>query len=347
MDETRVMAQLCALNESELFYRNYRLAKFSPSGFEAFLNQIDPEQVRRLDLIVPEWPDTIPSEYLDNQFFSPDRKVGIHVFKHNCYTPPIPHRHNFFELFYVLEGRCAHQVRDHTSTMTTGDLCFIQPRVTHALDVSDESVIIDVLIRKSTFRHYFYSILQGDNLLANFFMSTLYSERGIDYLIFHTGDDMDLHRAFVELCGEFMERQDYYSMLVNAIVTKIFVLLLRKYMNACDLPKDQLHESQSAVRIARYLQTNAATATLGGMAAEFHYTPEYASRLIKQMTGQTFIQLLTTVRMENAEQLLRDTAMPVADIAAAVGYESSEHFIRTFRKHVGMTPSGYRQKKRA
>ncbi len=347
MEEERVLNQLRAMNESELFYRNYRLAKFSPSGFDAFIRQIDPEQVRRLNLIVPEWPETMRSEYLDNQFFSPDQRVGIQVFKHNCYTPPAPHHHNFFELFYVLEGRCAHQVREHTSSMSTGDLCFIQPRVTHALDVSDESVIIDVLIRKSTFRHYFYSILQGDNLLANFFMSTLYSERGIDYLIFHTGNDPELHRAFVELCGEFMDKRDYYSVLVNAIVTKVFVLLLRNYMEACELPEDQFHDSQTAVRIARYLQINAATATLSGLAAEFHYSPEYASRLIKQMTGQTFIQLLTTVRLENAEQLLRDTALPVADVAAAVGYESSEHFIRTFRKHKGMTPSGYRQKKRA
>ena len=150
----------------------------------------------------------------------------------------------------------------------------------------------------------------------------------------------------MELCGEFMERQDYYSVQVNAIVTKIFVLLLRNYMDACELPRDQLKDSETAVRIARYLQTNAATATLGGMAAEFHYSPEYASRLIRQRTGQTFIQLLTTVRLENAEQLLRDTAMPVSDIAAAVGYESSEHFIRTFRRYTGLTPSAYRQKKR-
>ena len=347
MEEERVLTRLRTLNESELFYRNYRLAKFSPSGFEAFLERVDPEQVRRLDLLVPEWPDTIRAEYVESQFFSPDQRVGIHVSKHNCYTPPAAHHHNFFELFYVLEGSCDHQVREHTSVMRTGDLCFIQPRVTHALDVSDESVIIDVLIRKATFRHYFYSILQGDNLLANFFMSTLYSERGIDYLIFHTGSDPELHRAFVELCGEYMDKQDYYSVLVNAIVTKIFVLLLRNFMGACELPQDQFHDSQATVRIARYLQTNAATATLGGLAAEFHYTPEYASRLIKQMTGQTFIQLLTTVRLENAEQLLRDTAMPVSDIAAAVGYESSEHFIRTFRKHVGLTPSSYRQKKRA
>ncbi len=82
------------------------------------------------------------------------------------------------------------------------------------------------------------------------------------------------------------------------------------------------------------------------MAADFHYSPEYTSRLIKQATGQTFIQLLTRIRIENAERLLRDTAMPVADIAAVVGYESSEHFIRTFRKHTGETPSAYRQRKR-
>ena len=47
--------------------------------------------------------------------------------------------------------------------------------------------------------------------------------------------------------------------------------------------------------------------------------------------------------MENAEQLLRDTSLPVADVAASVGYESSEYFIRAFRKHTGMTPGAYRQ----
>ncbi len=347
MEEERILERLRTLNESEKFYREYRLARFSPSGFGAFLEGIDPERVRRLKLIVPEWPDTVRTEYSDSQFFSPDEHTGIQVTKHNCYTPPVEHSHDFFELFYVLEGRCAHRVRERVSDMRTGDLCFIQPRVAHALDVSDESVIIDVLIRKSIFRHYFYSILQGDNLLAAFFMSTLYTRQGIDYLIFRTGDDPELHRAFVELCGEFMEKRAYYPVLVNAIVNKIFVLLLRQYMDACELPADQLNGSRTAVRVARYLQTNAATATLAGLAAEFHYSPEYASRLIRQVTGHTFIQLLTAVRMENAEQLLRDTAMPVADVAAAVGYESSEHFIRTFRRHRGLTPSGYRQKKRA
>ncbi len=345
MDERQLMERLRTLNESEVFYRNYRLAKSSPAGFQAYLERLDPDMVRSKALLIPEWPDTIQPEYLEEAFFSPDKRVGIHVSKHNCYTPAVPHHHDFFEMFYVLEGCCIHQVRDNHSLLRTGDLCLIQPRVTHSLDVSDESVIVDVLIRRSTFRHYFYSILQGDNLLASFFMSTLYSKQVIDYLIFHTGDDAELRRAMVELCGEFFEQQDYYSVLVNALVTRIFVQVLRHHMENCELPDDQRKDTEAAFRIIRYLQLNAATATLGSLAAEFHYSPEYTSRKIKRITGQTFIQLLTSIRMENAERLLRDTALPVADVAGAVGYESSEHFIRTFRKYKHLTPSSYRHKK--
>ena len=346
MDERQLMEQLRALNESEIFYRNYRLAKSSPALFQTYLDLLDPAAVRKNALMIPEWPDTIQPEYVEDSFFSPSNREGIQVSKHNCYTPAVPHHHDFFEMFYVLEGRCVYEVGRHRSLLREGDLCLIQPQVTHSLDVSDESVVIDVRIRRSTFRHYFYSILQGDNLLANFFMSTLYSQRGIDYLIFHTGGDQDLRRAVMELCGEFFERQDYYSVLVNALVTKIFVGVLRRHMENCELPEDQKKDTESALRFVRFLQANAATATLGGLAAEFHYSPEYASRQIKRITGQTFIQLLTSIRLENAEQLLQDTALPVADIAAAVGYESSEHFIRTFRKHRNQTPSDFRHKKR-
>ncbi len=347
MNEQQLLTKLHTLNESEIFYRNYRLARSSPNSFQAYLDGLDPAMVRSNALLIPEWPDTITPEYLEESFFSPDRRVGIHVSKHNCYTPAVPHRHNFFEMFYVLEGRCIHQVGNNHSLLNAGDLCLIQPQVTHSLDVSDESIVIDVLIRRSTFRYYFYNILQGDNLLASFFMSSLYSHKGIDYLIFHTGEDEELHDAMVRLCAEFFDKEAYYSTLINALVTTVFVHLLRRHTVDCELPEDQIRDTQTAIRIARYLQMNAATATLNGLANEFHYSPEYTSRLIKRITGQPFIRLLTSVRLENAEELLRDTTMPVSEIAAAIGYESVEHFIRTFRQRTGMTPSAYRHKKRA
>ena len=344
MDEKQLMNRLRILNDSEIFYRNYRLAKASGIGFDEYLSGIDKARVHRENLLVPEWDDTIPPEYLEDWYFSSDRREGIHVFKHNCYTPAIPHHHNFFEMFYVLEGRCIHQVGENKSILHTGDLCFIQPKVAHSLDVNDESVIIDVLIRRSTFRQYFYSILRGDNLLSNFFMSTLLSKPGIDYLLFHTHEDMDLHYAFIELCSETFEQEAYYNELINAVVTKIFVLLLRRYMSDCELPANQPADSETAIRIARYLQNHAAEATLAQLADDFHYSPEHASRLIKQTTGRTFTQLLTSIRLENAKQLLRDTSINILDVAVQVGYEGSDQFIRAFRKHNGLTPNEYRQK---
>ena len=344
MNEQQLLSRLRALNESEVFYRNYRLAKASAAGFEEYLAAIDRPSVYRNNLLVPEWPDTIPPEYLEDWFFSSDRQEGIHVFKHNCYTPPIPHHHNFFEMFFVLEGRCIHQVGENKSVLHTGDLCFIQPKVTHSLDVNDESIVIDVLIRRSTFRQYFYSILRGDNLLSNFFMSTLLSKPGIDYLLFHTRNDLDLHFAFVELCSETFDQLAYFNELINAVVTKIFVLLLRRYMADCELPTNHPKDSETALRFARYIQDHAADVTLSSMAQAFHYSPEHASRLIKRYTGHTFSHLLTSIRLENAKQLLRDTSVSVLDIALQVGYEGSDQFIRAFRRQNGITPNEYRHK---
>ena len=247
-------------------------------------------------------------------------------------------------MFFVLEGHCIHQIGESTTVLHSGDLCFIQPHVTHALDVNDESVIIDVLIRRSTFRAYFYSILRGDNVLSNFFMSTLLKSSGMDYLLFHTRNDLDLHYAFIELCSETFDQEPYYNELINAVVTKIFVLLMRRYMEGCELPAHQAENAEEAMRITRYLLDNAADVTLTRLADDFHYSTEHASRMIKKITGQTFTELLTSIRLENAKQLLRDTSMSVLDIAIQVGYEGSDQFIRAFRKHNQITPIEYRRR---
>ena len=346
MDEQRLAQRLRALSQTELFYRDYRLAKSSPAGFQVYLEQLNPSFVRASGLVIPEWPDTAARERPEEQYFPPDGRAGLRVRKHECFSPAVAHSHDYFEMLYVWEGRCVCEVRAHSSVLSGGDVCLLQPGVVHSLDVSDESVVIVAHIRRSAFRQHFFGLLQGGHLLANFFISSLYSAQGIDTLVFHTGADPELQKTMIALWGEFYEQQDYYQELANALATRVFVLLLRKHMDSCVLPGGRVKDTEAALRIFRFLQINAATATLGDLAAEFHYSPEYASRQIKRITGRTFMQLLTSIRLENAEQLLRDTALPVSEIAAAVGYESSEHFIRTFRKHRNMTPSIFRQQKR-
>ncbi len=70
----------------------------------------------------------------------------------------------------------------------------------------------------------------------------------------------------------------------------------------------------------------------------------YAGQLFRQVTGETFSGYLTRIRMDRATALLLETDMPVAAIAAEVGYSDYFYFAKVFKKAVGETPSAYRAK---
>lgn len=65
-------------------------------------------------------------------------------------------------------------------------------------------------------------------------------------------------------------------------------------------------------------------------------------RAFARRFGRTPAQELVRVRMERARQLLRETDLPVSQVAAMTGYERSSSFSEFFRKHAGQTPRAYR-----
>ena len=71
--------------------------------------------------------------------------------------------------------------------------------------------------------------------------------------------------------------------------------------------------------------------------------PNYAGQLFKQKMDQTFNSYLTNMRIREAIRLLTATDMPVALVAASVGYQDYFYFAKVFKKITGATPSSYRQ----
>jgi AraC-like DNA-binding protein len=57
--------------------------------------------------------------------------------------------------------------------------------------------------------------------------------------------------------------------------------------------------------------------------------------------------VLTELRLNHAKRLLRETSLPIAEVAAASGYSEVSYFGRRFRIEVGCTPSEYRRTDRA
>lgn len=59
--------------------------------------------------------------------------------------------------------------------------------------------------------------------------------------------------------------------------------------------------------------------------------------------GNSPMKFLKRLRLTTASELLRASALPVKEIATAVGFRSPSHFVRDFRQEYGMSPSNYRQ----
>ena len=83
--------------------------------------------------------------------------------------------------------------------------------------------------------------------------------------------------------------------------------------------------------------------SLNTVANVANVSSNHFSALFIQNMGQTFIEYLTTLRMNKAKELLRCTGMRSSEIAGEIGYKDAHYFSYLFKKTQGMTPSDYRK----
>ncbi len=69
----------------------------------------------------------------------------------------------------------------------------------------------------------------------------------------------------------------------------------------------------------------------------------YFSKLFKMSTGTTPHQYVMRQRVERAQEHLRESRTPLAEVATQVGFETQSHFTSVFRRLVGATPKHYRE----
>lgn len=82
--------------------------------------------------------------------------------------------------------------------------------------------------------------------------------------------------------------------------------------------------------------------SLAEVAEAVSISPAYFSSVFSHETGETFIEYLTKVRIEKAKELLRTSNLRTTDIAFEVGYHSTNHFGKMFKRMVAVSPREYR-----
>jgi two-component system response regulator YesN len=84
--------------------------------------------------------------------------------------------------------------------------------------------------------------------------------------------------------------------------------------------------------------------TIHDLCRHVHLSKSYFSAVFKQHTEQTIMEYVTRVRLDKAKDLLRHTPMKFYEIAEKVGYSDPQYFSVLFKKHMGTSPTEYREK---
>ena len=152
--------------------------------------------------------------------------------------------------------------------------------------------------------------------------------------VFVLADSANVYAALSEISHEF-GRQAPYSMEISSSLLK--TLLLRLHRN--EGPSHDAIKITTEFIMANYMNplTNEDIAAVSG------YHEYYLNRIFKKETGQSIHQFLLEVRLNAIREKLRNTDLPLSEIADASGFKSYPHMSVFFKERYGMTPKEYRR----
>jgi AraC-like DNA-binding protein len=331
------------LNTTEqLFKELYQSQEISfpetPQRFEEIKTLLQIAAKKNTSLSFTELTDSL----IEENFFLPNQDVSIYA--HTRYLPALIHTHAFFEVGCLLQGKCTNYILNQKLEMIPGDICIIAPNTEHSVGAfQDDCLMLNFLIRTSTFEKAFFGALSDTDILSDFFLRTLYNSKEHPYLYFRTAEDDELQYLIGSAFQENEKNKRYKNRMLNSIVNTFFISLLRDHEK--DVVFSVTSENapdENFIFLLRYMQENYTTLTLSQLASFFNYSERQLQRIIKAYTGMNFSENIQKLKMKQAADLLLHTELSVVEIAERVGYSDVSNFRQFFKKYFNSTPVEYR-----
>ncbi len=183
------------------------------------------------------------------------------------------------------------------------------------------------------------------------------AERGIIFTSRAVGASVDANRvpgiraalcndAYAAFLGAKTEGMNILVMSVHSLEPQHAEEVVDSYMNATLAPVDVVgglpprRLQRVLAHVRENIEKELAVSELAQVVGMSQY---YFSKLFKMSTGTTPHQYVMRQRVERAQELLRESQLPLVDVASQTGFETQSHFTSVFRRLVGITPKRYRE----
>lgn len=268
-----------------------------------------------------------------------DADFNIHYAESRNYWLVSDHYHNDMEIILVIEGKLQITINGKVYVAEPDTLIFINNLEPHYYSILDYPYVRHVAI----FKQSYLSMLTNEPVLTSIFN---YRPKNFNHLIkLEPGEAAAVRDLFARMQTEYEQAPTYWERSIKTLLCQLLIQTYRISEKSFPLSGvSQKIYKKVIIDIQNYIDEHfTQEINLKDMADMFHTNMYYLCHLFKEITGDTFKNYLIQRRVSYAKDLLSYTDKDIAEIASEVGFSSVNHFIRTFKKMVSITPYQYRK----
>ena len=313
------------------------------------------ELLERLRIITPEEQAILDGQNLRRELYTSRGdfvvdsamllKKGklITIRPHTRFARFPSHRHNYVELVYMCAGQTTH-ILDQRDKMILeeGDLLFLNQNVRHEiLPASENDIAVNFIILPEFFDRPI-SMIERENILRDFLISTLTGETGMSgYLRIRAKGIVPVENLLENMIWSLLDGQSGMNTIHQTSMGLLF-MNLSKFADSISRDDPNQMEENLVFSILRYIEAHYREGTLSEIAASLRQSDYSVSRLLKKHTGRNFKELLQARKLQQAAYLLSNTGLSVDVIMDHICYGNSSYFYHKFRERYGCSPKEYR-----
>ena len=285
------------------------------------------------------------SKYTVQKTLQVDALCSIHYFEFNDSFKDVMETHEAWEMVYIDRGECEIIADDNVFILKQGEIFFHKPHQSHMLRVIKgicPNVFIITFESSSPSMSYFNDKkLTADILTKQHISAIIHEASGTFDLPFNdpcatrldlkadsplwAGDQSILIR--LELMLIELARVSFKSIekrpskfYTKDIITDEFCLGVIEYLEGRIYDKINMDE----------------------MSQMLSFSKSYIYKRFVSSSGYSVVEYFTIMKIAEAKRLIRESRKNFFEISCLLGFSSSHYFSAVFKKHVGMTPSQYK-----
>lgn len=236
------------------------------------------------------------------------------------------HYHDFYQIYFLIKGSLTHYAEGGERVLHSGDCFILPPNVAHRIERGDP----DTLFYSFSFRREF--LPEG--------IPSCLAEGNSRLRLTPDGPSLSrLERLLRCALEEFEDQQPGWEDALRGLLTAILVLLSR----TDDTQASTGRETEVMNTCIQYIQENlGGPLELAALQQKYHLSASTFYRAFHRRTGESFQNYVLQRRVERACSLLRQTKLPLSQVAQQCGFGNYSGFYRAFRDRTGLSPREYR-----